>query len=121
MPSHSQNNRSTDCRARILSDMGQSSSKGGFCGCFQPKVAGEDRAETALRKSASALKQEKEDSANGDGPARLTVGIPQRTQSDELEEFGSPASSYVTCFSEQDPHDIGDSLRWALTARASYL
>ena len=98
--------------------MGQQNSKGGFCGCFRPKVAEADRAETALRKSASALRQEKEDSANGDGPARLTVGVPQRKQSDDLEEFGSPASSYVTCFSEQDPHDIGDSLRWAAMARA---
>ena len=91
--------------------MGQGNSKSGFCSCFRPKVAEANGGEIALQKSASALRQEKEDSANGDGPARLTIGVPQRTQSDDLEEFGSPASSYVTCFSEQDTHDIGDSLR----------
>ncbi len=93
--------------------MGQKGSRSGFCACFRPKVAEADSGEATLQKSASALRQEKEDSANGDGPGRLTVGIPQRTQSDELDEFGSPASSYVTCFSEQDTHDINDSIRWA--------
>ncbi|CAL5227045.1 g9943 [Coccomyxa viridis] len=91
--------------------MAKKGSRGGLCACFRPKVAEADSGEATLQKSASALRQEKEDSANGDGPARLTVGIPQRTQSDELDEFGSPASSYVTCFSEQDTHDINDSIR----------
>lgn len=98
--------------------MAKKGSRGGLCACFRPKVAEADSGEATLQKSASALRQEKEDSANGDGPARLTVGIPQRTQSDELDEFGSPASSYVTCFSEQDTHDINDSIRWAYGARS---
>ena len=94
--------------------MAQSQKRSWLC-CFRPRVA---EAEDGSKVPPSALKQEKEDSANGDGPARLSVGVPERTQSEELEDFGSPASSYVTCFSEQDPHDIGDSLRWAAGACA---
>jgi len=97
-------------RARHKSTMGQGPSKGGLCGCFSPRVAETNHEET-VKKPAPASIQEKEDSANGDGPARLTVGVPQRTQSDELEDFDSPTSSYATAFSEQDPHDIADSLR----------
>lgn len=97
----------------LVAIMAPSQKRSWLC-CFRPRVA---EAEDGSKVSPSALKQEKEDSANGDGPARLSVGVPERTQSEELEDFGSPASSYVTCFSEQDPHDIGDSLRWAAGAR----
>lgn len=106
------------CYRRPCVIMAQSQKRSWLC-CFRPRVAeAEDGSKTRKEPSPSAPKQEKEDSANGDGPARLSVGVPERTQSDELEDFGSPASSYVTCFSEQDPHDIGDSLRWAAGARA---
>lgn len=85
--------------------------------CFRPKVAESGTGEVAIKRSSSALRQEKEDSANEDGFAHLSVGTHSIAHSDEQEDFGSPASSYVTCFSEQDPHDIGDSLRWAIMAR----
>ena len=56
-----------------------------------------------------------EDSANADLFARLQCR-PIRTDGDGMEdadeEFASPASSYQTCFSEQDPVDLSGMSRF---------
>ncbi len=86
--------------------------KGGWLCCFRPKVAEASNGESALKEASSAVTVVKEDSANEKSFARASAAS-SRAPSDDLESFGSPASSYVTCFSEQDPHDILDTHRCA--------
>ena len=86
--------------------------KGGWLCCFRPKVAEASNGESALKEAPSAVAVLKEESANEKAFARASA-TSSRAPSDDLESFGSPASSYVTCFSEQDPHDNLDTHRCA--------
>ena len=87
----------------------------GWACCLRPKVAehdqGSDVVNISPRKEVDG-KQNKiiEDSANADGFAKLRCSTaptvaPVDDTADAEEDFASPASSYVTCFSEEDPVD----------------
>ncbi|CAL8466530.1 g6066 [Coccomyxa elongata] len=89
--------------------------------CFRPQVAEGDavvKRITTPRKGGEVRDVEKdkctEDSANADLFSRLKCR-PVRTDADGMddadEEFASPASSYQTCFSEQDPMDLSGMSR----------
>ena len=95
--------------------------------CFRPQVAEGDavvKRITTPRKGAEVRGVEKdkctEDSANADLFSRLQCR-PVLTHADSMddadEDFASPASSYQTCFSEQDPMDLSGMSRFALTLR----
>jgi hypothetical protein len=89
--------------------------------CFRPQVAEGNRADEQIVKQAGKgagdVEQDKctEDSANAELFSRLQCR-PVRTHDDNdvesCEEYASPASSYQTCFSEQDPLDLPDFSRY---------
>lgn len=87
--------------------------------CFRPQVAegsqgGEQIA--VAGKGGQKLQQDKctEDSANAEIFSRLHCRPIQTSHEivEDAEEFASPASSYQTCFSEQDPTDFGEFSRY---------
>ena len=80
--------------------------------CFRPKVAEHDLGTDAIRVTPREDVDTKakciEDSANANGFGKLhsaTVRAPEPVVED-AEEFGSPTSSYATCFSEEDPGEL---------------
>lgn len=95
--------------------------------CFRPQVSESESPRDEIippSKSGELRDVEKdkctEDSANADLFARLQCR-PIRTDGDGMEDadedFASPASSYQTCFSEQDPLDLSGMSRFVLYAK----
>ena len=85
----------------------------GWACCLRPQVAEHDQGSDAVnispRKEVTGQQNKAiEDSANADGFAKLRCSTvpavaPVDDTADAEEDFASPASSYVTCFSEEDP------------------